>query len=222
MINCGIYIFSPKIYTLIDQVTAHLKSDPDMDPHFLRLEHDLIMKISGQKHIYVYETKDFWLQVKAAGVVVKANEFTLALLRQKDPSKLAKSGDGKTAPLIVGDVLIDPTAKVHPSAKLGPNVAIGPNVIIGAGVRLAHSILLDNSEVKDHACVLHSILGWSSSVGRWARLEGVPDFVNADVRSAGITILGTGVTVAAEIVVRSSIVLPHKELGSSVNNQIIL
>lgn len=38
--------------------------------------------------------------------------------RKSNPAFLAKPGDGKTSPLIVGDVFIDGTASVHPTAKV--------------------------------------------------------------------------------------------------------
>ena len=41
--------------------------------------------------------------------------------RKKNSTALAKTGDGKTAPTIVGDVVIDPTATVHPTAKVRVN-----------------------------------------------------------------------------------------------------
>jgi mannose-1-phosphate guanylyltransferase len=124
----------------------------------------------------------------------------------------------KEGPIIIGDVLIDATAKVHPTAKIGPNVAIGANAVIGAGVRVANSIVLDGVKVADHACILFSILGWDCVIGKWARIEGVPSTSNYK----GITILGTGVTVAPEVSVRSVIALPHKELAGSYNDEILL
>ncbi|KAG2459576.1 GMPAA guanyltransferase, partial [Polypterus senegalus] len=49
--------------------------------------------------------------------------------------------------------------------ELGPNVSIGKGVSIGAGVR-------------DHCCVLNSIVGWDSTIGKWARVEGTPSDPN--------------------------------------------
>eukprot|EP01114_Cavostelium_apophysatum_P013089 TRINITY_DN3093_c0_g1_i1.p1 TRINITY_DN3093_c0_g1~~TRINITY_DN3093_c0_g1_i1.p1 ORF type:complete len:391 (+),score=65.17 TRINITY_DN3093_c0_g1_i1:454-1626(+) len=224
IINGGIYAFSPTIYGLIDKVSAlaHSKSlvdHPDHDPNYLRLEQDLFMNICGEKHVYVYETQDFWLQIKSAGAVVKCTEDILAQIRGHSSHLLARSGDGKSSPQIVGNVLIDGSAFIHPSAKLGPNVTIGANVAIGAGVRIKNSIILNDAEIKDHACVQYAIVGWQSSVGKWSRLEGQPDYT---VDIPGITILGRGVNVASEIVVHSSIVLPHKDLGSDTKNQIVL
>ena len=70
-------------------------------------------------------------------------------------------------------MLIDPTAKIHPSALIGPNVTIGPNVVVGEGARIQRSVLLANSQVKDHAWVKSTIVGWNSRIGKWARTEGV-------------------------------------------------
>lgn len=72
---------------------------------------------------------------------------------------------------IVGDVYIHPTATVSSSAKLGPNVSVGPGVRIGDGVRVRDSILLDHVELDSQSCVLNSVIGWSSYVGKWARIE---------------------------------------------------
>jgi len=219
IINCGVYLFSPSIYDLLTSVSESQKPQTERDPHFLQLEQDVFMRYCGEKHVYVYETKAFWLQVKSAGIVVKCSEELLHQLKEHNSPELAKNGDGKTAPIIVGNVLIHPTATIHPTAKLGPNVAIGAGVIVGAGVRILNSIVLERAEIKSHACIVYSIIGWNSTVGQWARIEGLPDY-SVDV--PGITILGTGVTIAPEIIVRSSIILPHKDLGTDTKNSIIL
>jgi len=221
IINCGAYLFSPAIFDLIDQLPK--KQDPfkiNDDPHFLRLEQDLLMNICGEKHVYVYQTKDFWLQIKSSGMVIKCSENLLSLLRKTNElSKHSASG-----PIIVGDVLIHPTAQIHPTAKLGPNVSVGANVVIGAGVRVLHSILLDFVQIKEHACISYSIVGWNSSIGQWSRLEGVPDYSGsaAETRGCGMTILGSDVKIAPEVIIRSCVVLPHKDLSGNYYNQILL
>ncbi|XP_025047309.1 mannose-1-phosphate guanyltransferase alpha, partial [Alligator sinensis] len=90
---------------------------------------------------------------------------------------------------------------------------------------------------QDHTCVLNSIVGWDSTIGRWARVEGTPSDPNPNDPYAkidsetlfrdgrltpSITILGCNVTIPAEVVILNSIVLPHKELSRSYKNQIIL
>lgn len=58
--------------------------------------------------------------------------------------------------------------------QLGPNVSIGPNAVLGAGVRIRESIVLADAQIQAHSVVLHSIVGRSSIVGEWARVEGTP------------------------------------------------
>ncbi|TQD86315.1 hypothetical protein C1H46_028146 [Malus baccata] len=103
-----------------------------------------------------------------------------------------------------------------PVLLIGPNVSISANARIGAGVRLISCIILDNVEIKENAVVIHAIVGWKSSIRRWSRATG-------DYNSKlGITILGEAVTVEDEVVVINSIVLPHKTLNVSVQEEIIL
>jgi len=83
---------------------------------------------------------------------------------------------------------VDPSAKIGKNCRIGPNVTVGPNCIIGDGVRLQRCVLLEGSRVKDHAWVKSTIVGWHSTVGRWARLENV-------------SVLGDDVTIADEVYV---------------------
>lgn len=128
--------------------------------------------------------------------------------------------------------------QVDPTAKIGPNVSIGAKARVGAGVRIRESIVLGEAVINEHACVLHSVIGWRSVVGAWARVEGTPispnpnipfakldnkPLFNADGRlNPSLTILGSDVHVPPETVILNSIVLPYKELSSSYKNQIIL
>lgn len=58
--------------------------------------------------------------------------------------------------------------------QLGPNVSIGPNTIIESGVRIRESIILANVHIQAHSLILYSIIGTSTNVGEWARIEGTP------------------------------------------------
>ncbi|KAJ3467303.1 hypothetical protein MRS44_004867 [Fusarium solani] len=103
-----------------------------------------------------------------------------------------------------GNVMIHPSAKIGKNCRIGPNVTVGPDVVIGDGVRLQRCVLLRGSKVKDHAWVKSTIVGWNSTVGRWARLENV-------------TVLGDDVTIGDEIYVNGGSVLPHKSIKANVD-----
>ena len=87
---------------------------------------------------------------------------------------------------------------VYVIEQIGPSVSISANARIGAGTRLKHCIILDDVEIKagvqlvglklhkyfwssnflffyfilqENALVGHAIVGWKSSIGRWACVE---------------------------------------------------
>ncbi|URE16289.1 mannose-1-phosphate guanyltransferase [Musa troglodytarum] len=199
---------------------------------YVRLDQDILSPLAGKKQLYTYETLDFWEQIKTPGISLRCSALYLAQYRHISPHLLA-TGNGSKSPTIIGDVYI------HPSAKIGPNVSISANARIGAGVRLISCIILDDVEIKENAVVMHAIVGWKSSIGRWSRVQ--VSFILLSLHShlplpfleckqkpgdynakLGITILGEAVAVEDEVVVVNSIVLPNKTLNVSVQEEIIL
>ncbi|KAM3380984.1 mannose-1-phosphate guanyltransferase alpha [Capsicum galapagoense] len=232
-INCGVYVFTPDIFNAIQGVSTQRKDRANLrrvssfealqpanrsfSTDFVRLDQDILTPLSGKKQLYTYETMDFWEQIKTPGMSLKCSGLYLAQYRSTSPHLLA-SGDGSKTATISGDVYIHPSAKVHPTAKIGPNVSISANARIGAGARLISCIILDDVEIQENAVVIHAIVGWKSSIGRWSRVQAVGDY-NAKL---GITILGESVSVEDEVVIINSIVLPNKTLNVSVQEEILL
>uniref|UniRef100_G3WF94 GDP-mannose pyrophosphorylase A n=1 Tax=Sarcophilus harrisii TaxID=9305 RepID=G3WF94_SARHA len=243
IINCGIYLFSPEALKPLRDVFQRNQQDRQLDGSSgswpgagtIRLEQDVFTALSGQGQIYVHLTDGIWSQIKSAGSALYASRLYLNRYQVTHPERLAELAPG--GPCIRGNVYIHPTAKVASSAVLGPNVSIGEGVTVGEGVRLRESIVLHGATLQEHTCVLHSIVGWGSTVGRWARVEGTPNDPNPNDPRArmdseslfrdgkllpAITILGCRVRIPAEVLILNSIVLPHKELSRSFTNQIIL
>ncbi|XP_019661042.2 mannose-1-phosphate guanyltransferase alpha isoform X3 [Ailuropoda melanoleuca] len=241
VINCGIYLFSPEALKPLRDVFQRNQQDGQQEDSSglwpgagtIRLEQDVFSALAGQGQIYVHLTDGIWSQIKSAGF---RDEAPVPASPRPNPEWC-----GVVAPrsslLLLGNVYIHPTAKVAPSAVLGPNVSIGEGVTVGEGVRLRESIVLHGATLQEHTCVLHTIVGWGSTVGRWARVEGTPNDPNPNDPRAhmdseslfkdgkllpAITILGCRVRIPAEVLILNSIVLPHKELSRSFTNQIIL
>ena len=55
--------------------------------------------------------------------------------------------------------------------QLGPNVSIGAGVRVCGGVRIANCIVLEDAVLDAHCCLLNAVIGWRSTVGKWARVE---------------------------------------------------
>jgi len=190
----------------------------------ISLEKDVLVKQATTSSLYLYTTNGAWGQIKTAGSALMMNNLYLEQYRGSKPEKLTKSSS--TGPIIDGLVTIHPTAQIHPTAKIGPNVSIGPGVVIEEGVRLKNALLLDNVLIKKRACIVNSIIGWNSQVGEWSRVEGgtgsLESFPVDGLKKDIATIFGEDVIVGDEVVIRSCLVLPHKELKSNYANEVIM
>lgn len=239
LINCGVYLFStdaifPSIRSAIkrradrpsrlvsypssENLESSFMVDDDDEAQkneVIRLEQDILSDMADNKQFFVYETKDFWRQIKTAGSAVPANALYLQKAWQGGSKELAQP-----SPNIIAPVFIHPSAHVDPTAKLGPNVSIGPRVTVGTGARIKESIVLEDSEIRHDACVLYSIIGWNSRVGAWARVEGTPmpttshttTIIKNGIKVQAITILGKECAVGDEVRVQNCVCLPFKEL----------
>nr|DAD42714.1 TPA_asm: hypothetical protein HUJ06_000944 [Nelumbo nucifera] len=82
-INCGVYIFTPDIFTAIQNVSTQRKDRANLrrmssfealqpltkvlPTDFVRLDQDILSPLAGKNQLYVYETMDFWEQIKTPG-----------------------------------------------------------------------------------------------------------------------------------------------------------
>ncbi len=230
LINGGVYLFDSTIFAQIKEAMGRRADEAASNPTLeqddkLRLEQDILAHLSQTKGFYVYETRDFWRQIKTAGSAVPVNALYLQQALQSGSDEISKP-----SATIVPPVLIHPTAVVDPTAKLGPNVSIGARARIGAGARIKEAIVLEDAEVKHDACVLYAIVAWQSRVGAWARVEGTPTLptqhamtiVKNGVKVQSITILAKQVIVGDEVRCQNCVVLPNKEIKRDVANEVIM
>ncbi|KAJ6362972.1 hypothetical protein OIU78_003211 [Salix suchowensis] len=161
------------------------------------VEKEVFPKIAAEKKLFAMVLPGFWMDIGQPKDYVTGLRLYLDSLRKMSSPKLA------TGPHIVGNVLVDESAVIGEGCLIGPDVAIGPGCIIDSGVRLSRCTVMRGVRIKKHACISSSIIGWHSTVGRWARVE-------------NMTILGEDVHVGDEVYSNGGVVLPHKEIKSSI------
>lgn len=183
-INAGIYLLNPSV---LDRIELKPTS----------IEKEVFPKIAAEKKLYAMVLPGFWMDIGQPKDYITGLRLYLDSLRKKSSSKLATGSN------IIGNVLVDETALIGDECLIGPDVAVGPGCVIESGVRLSHSTVMRGVRIKKHACISYSILGWHSSVGRWARIE-------------NMTILGEDVHVGDEVYSNGGVILPHKEIKSSI------
>ncbi|KAI0477707.1 nucleotide-diphospho-sugar transferase [Xylariaceae sp. FL0804] len=188
-INAGLYILNTSVLSRIE------KNRPTS------IEQETFPAIVRDGQLHSFDLDGFWMDIGQPKDFLTGTCLYLSSLNKKNPKMLAPVSE----PYVYGgNVLIDPTAKIGKNCRIGPNVVIGKNVVIGDGARLNRCTILPGSRVKDHAWIKSTIVGWNSSVGKWARLENV-------------TVLGDDVTIGDEIYVNGGSVLPHKSIKANVD-----
>ena len=191
-INAGLYILNPSVLNRIE-----------LRPTSIEQETFPAIVKDGQLHSF--DLEGFWMDVGQPKDFLSGTCLYLSSLTKKGSKKIEASSKPH---VYGGNVMVDPSAKIGKNCRIGPNVTIGPNVVIGDGVRIQRSVLLDGSRVKDHAWVKSTIVGWRSTIGKWARLENV-------------SVLGEDVTIGDEIYVNGGSILPHKSIKQNVDGMFI-
>lgn len=183
-INAGMYIFNPSIL-------LRIKLEPTS------IEKEIFPLMSEEKQLYAFELNGFWMDIGQPKDFLTGMCLYLASLRTKQPRALSSNPD------VVGNVMIDSSAKIGAGCCIGPNVIIGPNVTIEDGVCIKRCTILKDATIRSHSWLDSCIIGWRTTVGRWTRLE-------------GITVLGEDVIVKDELYINGGQVLPHKSISVSV------
>mmetsp|Transcript_26153 Transcript_26153/g.83527 ORF Transcript_26153/g.83527 Transcript_26153/m.83527 type:complete len:282 (-) Transcript_26153:488-1333(-) len=182
-INAGIYVISPNV---LDRIELRPTS----------IEKEIFPKIAEDDKLFAMVLPGFWMDIGQPRDFQTGLGMYLGSLRNKAPGSLA-SGEG-----IKGNVLMDGSAKVGKGCLIGPDVSLGEGVVVEDGVRLSNCTIMAGCTIKSHACVSGSIIGWRSTVGKWARVE-------------NMAVLGEDVVIKDELYHNGTIILPHKEIKES-------
>ncbi|KAJ3318137.1 Mannose-1-phosphate guanylyltransferase 1 [Blyttiomyces sp. JEL0837] len=190
-INAGLYIFNPSIL-------KRIKNQP------MSIEKEVFPNMAKEGQLHAMTLPGFWADVgQPKDFLTGMGLYLASLASHQSPLLRQPAAD------IVGNVIIHETATIGKDCKIGPNVVIGPGVKVGNGVRLTRAVLMKGSSVKDNAWIKDSIIGWHSSVGRWARLDNT-------------TVLGEDVHISDEIFVNGGSVLPHKSVSANILEPMIV
>ncbi|XP_057651982.1 mannose-1-phosphate guanyltransferase beta [Diorhabda carinulata] len=183
-INAGLYILNPSVINRIELKPTSIEKE--VFPHMAK-----------DKQLYAFELEGFWMDVGQPKDFLTGMCLYLKHLRQTNEQKLYKG------PGVVGNVLVDPSAKIGSNCQIGPNVTIGPGVVIEDGVCIKRSTILKDATISSNSWLESCIVGWKCYVGKWVRME-------------GSTVLGEDVIVKDETYINGGQVLPHKNISTSV------
>ncbi|KAJ7520855.1 hypothetical protein O6H91_19G026000 [Diphasiastrum complanatum] len=183
-INAGIYLLNP---SSLDRIELRPTS----------IEKEVFPAMAVEKQLFAMVLPGFWMDIGQPKDYITGLQLYLDFLRRNMTEKLAIGN------FILGNVIIHETAHIGEGCLIGPDVSIGQDCVIEDGVRLSKCTIMRGAQIKKHACILGSIVGWHSTVGQWAGID-------------NMSILGEDVHVSDEIYTNGGVVLPHKEIKSSI------
>jgi mannose-1-phosphate guanylyltransferase len=188
-INAGLYIFTKKILERIPNRPTSI-------------EREIFPAMAKDGELYALDLPDFWMDVGQPKDYLTGKCLNLNHLEKNNSPDLAKTPtDGSYT--IIGPVLIGKNVKIGNGSVIGPNVVIGDNCVIEEGVRLKRTTLFTNVKIGKSSFIQSSIIGWNSSVGKWARVD-------------NNTVLGENVHIKDEIYINGALILPHKDIKENV------
>jgi mannose-1-phosphate guanylyltransferase len=156
LVNAGIYVFEPDIFTYIP-TGKHCS-----------LETEVFPKIAEERKLFGHEIKGLWIDVGKPADYIRANQLWLqaGIGAVSDPQKACIGMQSK----IKKAVAIGEGVSVDEKSTIGPNVSLGRNTSIGKGVSVKDSIVLPYTLISHNATVEGAIIGESVTVGRGVKI----------------------------------------------------
>lgn len=124
-INAGLYILNPSVLNRIELKPTSI-------------EKEVFPFMCKEKQLYAMDLSGFWMDIGQPRDFLTGMCLYLNSLKHRNPDQLY-DGVG-----VVGNVLVDPTAKIGNGCRIGPNVTIGPNCVIEDGLQPRTNINLSN------------------------------------------------------------------------------
>ncbi len=112
----------------------------------MSIEKEVFPFMAKEGQLHMMPLNGFWADVGQPKDFLTGMALNLTSYSKLKPEKLTKT---VIESQIIGNVLIDPTAKIGKNCKIGPNVVIGAKCVVGDGVRLNNAVIMSNCSIKD-------------------------------------------------------------------------
>jgi len=152
LVNAGIYVFKPEIFT-------YIQADKRCS-----IEREIFPELAKEGELFGHEIKGLWVDVGKPADLIKANKLWL---------KAGMEADGGSAKARIGEnvrfreaVAIGEEVTMGENSVIGPNVSLGKNVSVGEGARIRDSIILPYTTIADFATIEGAIIGEAVTIGK--------------------------------------------------------
>ncbi|PFH33200.1 GDP-D-mannose pyrophosphorylase [Besnoitia besnoiti] len=199
-INAGLYVLNTSV---IDRIQLRPTS----------IEKEIFPQMAKEKKLFCFKLDGYWADIGQPKDFLKGMTLHLEAMRKEEAQQSTRTDADDLSPAtsprlvsgpqFIGNVLVDPTAKIGADCLIGPDVTIDRGVVVGRGCRLQRAALMEGVRVGDYTWVESAIVGWQSRIGKWCRIE-------------GLTVVGEDVSIRSECFINGAFVLPHKGITQSI------
>lgn len=205
LINAAIYLFSPKILKVLNEMGDKAKDvGKDLIPHL----------ISNGYPVYGFRFPGYWADVGTPDSFLKTSidilnsrvdhiNFSAENENKENvwihPTSVARFMDGE--PEIKKCTLIGGDCDIH-SSTIIENSSIGDNCIIGEGVKIKNSVVMDFVNIEDGVYLNGCIIGRYASIGGGAVID-ADNMVETAGQKEKTPVIGDGVHVFKDSVLGS-------------------
>ncbi len=171
LVNTGIYMFSPSVFSEIDNTPISETGEYAITDTIQRM-------IDSGKSVTHVTTHSMWIDAVHSWDLLKANALLLGKYEgMKVAGQVEKGavivGDValgedsvvRSGSYIVGPVVIGNNCEIGPNATILPSTAIGDNCRIGSFTEVENSIIMQDVRIGAGSYVAHSIIGAHNNIG---------------------------------------------------------
>ncbi len=169
LINAGIYIFTPEVFTAIDNTPKSTRGEYEITESI-----KILMKSND---IYGYVLDEPWVEIGRPWDLLRANTMLMKDLKEgiygdidknieiQGPVQIGKGTVVRNGSYIIGPVIIGENCTIGPNCMIRPSTVIGNGCKVGNAVEVKNSIIMNRAHVPHNNYVGDSIIGQRCNLG---------------------------------------------------------
>lgn len=169
LINAGIYVFTPDIYTAIEKTPKSARGEYEIT--------ESIKILMDGSDVYGCILKEPWIEIGLPWDLLRANSTLMQNIQEKNEGDIGKYVEiegpvsigaetvVKNGSNIQGPVIIGENCKIGPNCLIRPSTVIGNGCKVGNAVEVKNSIIMDGSKAPHNNYVGDSIIGQNCNLG---------------------------------------------------------
>jgi len=181
LINAGIYVLSPEIFTLIPKGKK------------VSMEREIFPKLAEQGKLYGHVIHGLWIDIGKPDEYLQTNKIILDKLAKTQKPK-NKKYQAETP------VALDKGVTIGEKSVIGPYAILGKNVTIGKNVHITNTVVFPDAKIDDNASINGAIIGENAEIGKKVKItQGCIIADQAKIKNNISLMDGTAVCPAQEV-----------------------